>query len=154
MSDQASEALSTIDEFGDVGESAARQPREAAGAAVRLVRRDARTALTLDHPVDPLAGLAARERLGPFPAFGGTDVWFDAFPAFGGRVEVRAAGDPVPVVVLTRATIVPVAGPPRIVVEAGGGTVWLRGDCFGDLPGHAFVGMKIAGGELRLAGAA
>lgn len=124
--------------------SAAQLPRD-----TRLVhRRDEREQLLSGNFVDSLSGLAPARRIGPLRTPGGVDVWYEAFVA-ARRLQVREVGTAAPAFVFTQAR------PPTVqrtgtVVDIESGTVWIRGDLFGGLPGDAYAGLPVTGGTLTL----
>lgn len=117
--------------------------------ALVIARRDDREILLSGHLVDGLTGLLAGERLGPFVTHGGIGIWFDVFFA-ARRMEVRETGGSTPALVFTHAR------PPRMrrsttTIDIEPGTVWVRADLVdGGFPGAAYVGIKVAGGSLKL----
>jgi hypothetical protein len=120
-----------------------------ADAALEISRRDERELLRAGTLVDQLTGLLPSERLGPFPIFGGIDVWFDVFLA-ARRMEVRETGVIVPALVLTQARPA-ITRRGRTVVDLEPGTVWIRGDLLdAGLPAGSFAGIRVEGGSLRL----
>jgi hypothetical protein len=119
------------------------------GDALMIVRRDEHETLLSGHLPNSLSGLSASERLGPFVALGGINVWFDVFAA-ARRVEVREAGASVPALVISQAQP-PVSGPPPAVIAIEPGTVWIRADLLGGgFPAAAFIGVKVSGGTLEM----
>jgi hypothetical protein len=117
--------------------------------ALVINRRDERDLLLAGRFVDALSGLRPSERLGPFTTHGGIAVWFDLFFA-ARRIEVRETGASRPALVFTQARP-PVIRRGGATVDIEAGTVWVRGDkVAAGLPAAAFVGIKVAGGTLKL----
>jgi hypothetical protein len=114
-----------------------------------VVSRDPRAMLLSNTLVDSFTALARGERLGPFPALGRIDVWFDVFFATR-RTEVREAGAASPAIVFTQARL-PLVHHASTNIDIEPGTVWIRGDLVGaSIPAAAFVGFKVKGGSLKL----
>lgn len=133
----------------DAHEAAGERADETLAEARAIIRRDPLTVLLPGALVDSLTGLAPGERLGPFVTHGGIDIWFDVFFA-ARRMEVREAGASVPTILFTQARL-PVIRRATTTIDIDPGTVWIRGDLIdGALPASAFVGIKVAGGSLRL----
>jgi hypothetical protein len=117
--------------------------------ALVIARRDEREMLLSGHPANQLTGLAPGERLGPFATQGGIDVWFDVFFA-ASQIQIKEIGSSTPALVFTQARpSVIKRSTTTIAIEAG--TVWVRGDLVASgLPADAFIGVKVAGGSLKL----
>lgn len=122
---------------------------EPAAEGLVLVRRDIRDSLLTGGLIDSLSGLAAGERLGPFPSQGGIDIWFDLYTPTQ-RMEITESGASSPMVVLSQARL-PVLRRASTTIDVEPGTAWVRGDLVdGALPPSAFVGIKVSGGSFRL----
>ena len=133
----------------DAREAAGERADETLADAHVIIRRDPRAMLLPGALVDSLTGLAPGERLGPFATQGGIDIWFDVFFA-ARRMEVRETGAGAPAIVFTQARL-PVIHRASTTIDIEPGTVWIRGDMVdGALPAAAFVGIKVAGGSLKL----
>lgn len=129
----------------DAIEAAGDLPNE----ALVIARRDERETLLSGRLVDNLTGLTPGERLGPFATHGGIYVWFDVFFA-ARRMEVKETGASAPAIVFTQARP-PVIRRVTTTIDIESGTVWIRGDLVDSgLPAAAFVGIKVAGGSLKL----
>jgi hypothetical protein len=140
-----------IEDLGalDARVEAGRPQEETLADAHVIIRRDPRTMLLPGALVDSLTGLVPGERLGPFVTQGGIDIWFDVFFA-ARRMEVRKAGASAPEIVFTQARL-PLVRRATTTIDIEPGTVWIRGDLVdGVLPASAFVGIKVAGGSLKL----
>ena len=117
--------------------------------ALVVARRDIRETLLTGDLVDNLTGLSPGEHLGPFTTDGGVDIWFDVFFA-ARRMEVKEAGARAPALVFTQARL-PLIRRTTTTIDILAGTVWIRGDLVdSSLPTAAFVGIKVAGGSLKL----
>ncbi len=123
--------------YGDIGE------------VLEVHRRDSRELFLEGCVMDKLSGISPRERLGPFIAIGGAELWFDIF-FFARHYVVIESGGTAPGFVLTKARP-PQSHGSSSTMDIEAGTVWVRGDLISnDLPGGAYVGVKVSGGTLRL----
>lgn len=116
---------------------------------IAVIRRDEREMLLAGRPVDHLTALLPAERIGPFWTHGGTDIWFDIFLA-ARQMEVKETGVSAPAMLFTQARP-PLARRATTIIDIEPGTVWIRGNLVSaSLPSNAYVGIKVAGGSLRL----
>lgn len=113
-----------------------------------VVRRDEQKLLRASAVADRWSGLIPADRLGPFVGRGGLEIFFEVFRA-ARRLELRETGTASPTFVFTSAR--PPVSRRITTIDVAPGTVWIRGALLDPtLPAAAYVGIRVAGGTLRL----